>query len=275
MPKKYPFFELLKKYTDIDEDFIDTFFKEFKIGHELEFNINENNICDYLNITIKTLRMRLNNQYTNKDFYFEKVDYIKEKYGRGNSIRYILNYQCFERIAMSSKTLESELVRSYFIKLREFLFNNQDLIKQALDNYSELKKYSSMETIYFFAVDDRKDLIKIGQTSDIVNRLRVYNVGRINEIDLKYLALVKHAMLIEKCIKHLLKDKQLIKGKEIYNVEPNKLKKVIEICYCKNVSKKDNENLYDELSKLLGLYSYVKDKKNIKPYIIIGKNIIN
>jgi len=41
MPKKYPFYELLKKYTDIDEDFINTFFKEFKIGHELEFNIND------------------------------------------------------------------------------------------------------------------------------------------------------------------------------------------------------------------------------------------
>lgn len=130
-----------------------------------------------------------------------------------------------------------------------------------------------METIYFFAVDDRKDLIKIGQTSDIINRLRVYNVGRINEVDLKYLALVKNALLIEKCIKHLLKDKQLIKGKELYKVESNKLKKVIEICYCKNMSKKEHEDLYNELSNLLGLYSYVKDKKNIKPYIIIGNNI--
>ena len=36
--------------------------------------------------------MRLNNQYTNKNFYFEKVDYIKEKHGYGNNIRYILNY---------------------------------------------------------------------------------------------------------------------------------------------------------------------------------------
>lgn len=28
-----------------------------------------------------------------------------------------------------------------------------------------------METIYFFAIDDKKDLIKIGKTSDIINRL--------------------------------------------------------------------------------------------------------
>jgi len=45
------------------------------------------------------------------------------------------------------------------------------------------------------------------------------------------------------------------------------------MCYCKNVSKKENNILYDEISELLKLYSYVKDKKYIKPYIIIGKII--
>ncbi len=29
--------------------------------------------------------------------------------------------------------------------------------------------------------------------------------------------------------------------------------------------------MYDELSQLAELYSYVKNKKNIKPYIIINK----
>ena len=29
--------------------------------------------------------------------------------------------------------------------------------------------------------------------------------------------------------------------------------------------------MYDELSQLFGLYSYIKDKKNIKPYVIIDK----
>ena len=30
--------------------------------------------------------------------------------------------------------------------------------------------------------------------------------------------------------------------------------------------------MYNEIGELLGLYSYTKDKKNIKPYIIINKN---
>lgn len=57
----------------------------------------------------------------------------------------------------------------------------------------------------------------------------------------------------------------------MYEIEPEKLKKIIDECYCKNVSKKENDDLYEEISELLGLYSYVRDKVNIKPYIIVDK----
>ena len=56
-------------------------------------------------------------------------------------------------------------------------------------------------------------------------------------------------------------------------VDTDKLKKVIDECYCKHVYAKENKDLYEEISSLLGMYVYVKDKLNIKPYIIIGKNI--
>ena len=141
-----------------------------------------------------------------------------------------------------------------------------------MTNYDELKKYSGYETIYFFAVDDRKnDIFKIGRTNNIINRLRNYNIGRIKEIDLKYLVLVKNSVLIEKCMKLKLERKQLINNREIYSVEPTKLKKIIDECYCKYISKKENNKLYEEISNLLGLYSYTKNKIHIKPYIIINK----
>ena len=62
----------------------------------------------------------------------------------------MLNYQCFERLAMSGDSKKSDTVRSYFIKLREFLYTNQKLIGQALDKYEDLKKYRKFESIYFF-----------------------------------------------------------------------------------------------------------------------------
>ena len=51
------------------------------------------------------------------------------------------------------------------------------------------------------------------------------------------------------------------------------LKKVIHECYCKHVSTNENKKLYEEINNLLGMYVYVKDKLNIKPYLIIGKNL--
>jgi hypothetical protein len=66
----------------------------------------------------------------------------------------------------------------------------------------QLKKYNGFEIIYFFSVDKRRnDIFKIGRSRDILNRLRNYNVGKIKETDLKYLALVKNSVLIENCIK--------------------------------------------------------------------------
>jgi hypothetical protein len=268
------FINLLKKYTIIDKKFINTFFKKFKVGEELDFHIKDIDVAKYLGVELNTIRRRLNNTFSKNINFIEKVDYIKIKIGKTDGLTYMVNYQCFERLAMGGDSEESESVRMYFVKLREFITENQKLIYQSMENYEDLKKYSYFETIYFFAVDDRKqNIFKIGRTIDIVKRLRNYNVGRIKEVDLKYLALVKNPLLIENCMKLQLKKYKLYENKEIYTIEPNKIKKIINDCYCKYVSKKENNDLYEELANLLGLYSYTKDKINIKPYIIIGKNL--
>ena len=148
---------------------------------------------------------------------------------------------------------------------------HQELVYQAIENKKDLNKFRGYESIYFFAADNRKTskLFKVGRTIDIVQRLRNYNVGRIKEVDLKYYALVNNSVMIEKCIGLKLNKNRVIDGKEIYNINPNKLKKIIDECYCKYVSKKQNEELYKEISDLLGLYAYTKDKIHIKPYVII------
>jgi len=268
------FIKLLKENTNIDQDFIDTFFNKFKIGGELDFDIQDTNVSKYLNINLATLRKRLNNAFSKTKRFIENVDYIRVKTGISNNINYMLNYACFEKLAMSGDSDQSEVVRMYFTKLREFITDNQRVIYQAMNKKNDLKIYNKMDTIYFFAADERKqDILKVGKSTKIVERLRNYNVGRIKEVELKYVALVKNPLLIEKCIKLLLKKKQVFSGKELFEIDPKILKKVIDECYCKHVSAKDNKDLYDEISNLLGMYVYVKDKLNIKPFIIIGKNL--
>ena len=272
--KNNSFIELLKKHTDIDTEFINIFFSKFKVNNELNFDIKDSTIAKYLEITLKNLRQRLSNEFSKTKKFIENVDFIKVNTGITSSVTYMCNYACFEKIAMSGDSEKSETVRMYFVKLREFLVENQKLIYQAMENKIELNKFNGFEAIYFFVIDERKpDIFKIGRTIDIVKRLRNYNVGRIKEVDLKYYALVKNNLLIEKCMKVKLNKNQIIKNKEIYQVEPKVIKKIIDDCYCKYVSHKENEDLYKEIGDLLGLYSYTKDKKNIKPYIIIGKDL--
>jgi hypothetical protein len=274
MKKNSVFIKLLKKHMDIDKSFIDIFFNKFKVGGELDFNIKDNDIIKYLGITMRTLRNRLSNTYSKNELYLENIDYIKIKSIYTNKIIYMLNYQCFEKIALGSDSVKSETIKLYFIKLRQFITNNHELIYQALENKDELDIYSGYESIYFIAIDERKpNILKIGRTNDIVKRLRNYNVGRIKEVDLKYFALVRNPLLIENCIKLTLKNKKVIPNREIFNITPTKLKKIIDKCYCLNTSSKKNEQLYKEVSDLLGLYAYTKDKINIKPYIIIGNAI--
>ena len=235
------FIQLLKKHTNIDEDFIDTFFKKFKIGGELDFDIEDKNVAKYLGIKIKTLRSRLKNEYSKTKRFFEKVDYIRVSTGNTSQVTFMINYQCFEKLAMSGDSANSETIRMYFIKLREFITENQHLIYQAIENKTELEKYSGFESIYFFAVDNRKIDWKIGRTTNILQRLRNYNIGRIKEIDLKYLAIVKNSLIIEKCIKLKLKKNQVIPNKEIYHVEPKTIKNIVNECYCKYVSEKKKQ----------------------------------
>jgi phage anti-repressor protein len=270
MPKNSIFVSLLKQHTNIDIGFINTFFKKFKIGGELNFDIKDIEVSKYLGIGIINIRKRLANAYSKTKKFIENVDFIKIKSGKTTGLTYFINYQCFEKIAMSGDTQKSESVRMYFIKLREFIVENQKMIFQAIENKNDLNIYRGYESIYFFAVDTRKpNIFKVGRTQDIVHRLRNYNIGRIKEIDLKYFALVKNPILIEKCIGFRLDKQRLIPDREIFLIDPKKLKKIIDECYCKYVSQKQNEELYKEISDLLGLYAYTKNKINIKPYVII------
>lgn len=115
---------------------------------------------------------------------------------------------------------------------------------------------------------------KVGSTMDIIRKLRTYNTGKINDTDLKYFVLVKNRKIIERCVKRKLKKNQVIKNREIYRISPEKIKRIVSDCYCENVSLEEQTELADELGDLMKLYSYTKNKVNIKPFIIIGDDLI-
>ena len=58
MHKKNIFISLLKQHTNIDVTFINTFFKKFKIGGELNFDIKDSDVAKYLGIGIINIRKK-------------------------------------------------------------------------------------------------------------------------------------------------------------------------------------------------------------------------
>ena len=110
--------------TPIDTKFINIFLNKFKIENELNFDIKDKNVSDYLNITLDNLRRRLQNKYSKTKKFIENIDYMKIKSGKTTGVTYMINYQCFEKIAISGETEQSEIFRQQFIKLRKLIFKN-------------------------------------------------------------------------------------------------------------------------------------------------------
>ena len=136
---------LLKKYTDIDHSFIEDFIVDFRAPfdeeEEVSFPILDEKAAAYLGITLKTLRKRLQNAYSDKKIYYQFVDFIRARKSLSSrEIFYKLSYSCFERLAMNGDTEKAETVRLYFSKIRQFLTNHADVIKQALDNQEHILK---------------------------------------------------------------------------------------------------------------------------------------
>ena len=122
------------------------------------------------------VRKRLQNEYSKTTIFIENVDYVKVKKGKTSAVTYMMNYQCFERLAMSSSGKKAEAVKMYFIKLREFIFENQYLINQSLNQKELLKKYDGFSSIYFFVVDERyPDIIKLGKSRLIITPFSLKN----------------------------------------------------------------------------------------------------
>ena len=105
------------------------------------FDIEDINVAKYLDIKLKTLRQRLNNEKSTYKIYIEGVDFCKIKNKQSNAgVTYLINYPCFEMLAMNGDSEQSDVIISYFIKLREFLVENQHIIYQSMTNFEELTR---------------------------------------------------------------------------------------------------------------------------------------
>ena len=234
------FQDYLKKYTDINNKFIDDFFSLYDVKTtDKDFVINLDKIVSWLRTLKKHLKKTL------LESYEEDVDYkitIQPPHGKGRpSEDIMLTPTCFKRLAMMSRTAKAEEVREYFLKIEAHLDKYKNHIINAMNKKiekyeKELKPQPEIKSegvIYVLKTnEDIEGVYKIGRTRDFQARIKTHQSSHPDKLEIAYVYETENIEHVEKCLKDLLKDKAYRKRKEFYEINPDILKQLITLCDC-------------------------------------------
>jgi len=256
--------EFLYKFTAIPQKFIDEYYKFYELCEIGKFGISLNLIIKYLGITNQDkLEERIRNSLT------MSIDYMiirhRHKSVKGiKNAQYMLSFEGFERLCLSSTTKKGTEFRDYFIMLRKFIDYYKDHISDKILELTKTNKY-----MYILAVNKKTNIFKLGRTGDIRKRLQSYSTGKEKHPDIKFILIVEDDKRVEQCSKAFVKAKQYKGNRELYKLECDTLKKVV--MGCAEIDK----GFATDLAKNKDLDTYVvfDDSENIE-YLNLNGDII-
>jgi len=235
------FLDFLKKYSTIPNQFLDDFFKLFNYESidNTEKIVNGNDVVKWLQIQKHNLKKTLKKSYIKDvDYSISKVTKLKGTGGQKNEI-VMMTIDCFKMICQSTQSKKGKDVRIYFIEVEKLLNKYKSYIIQGLENkitILEKKRKPKINPqkgiIYVFRTPDtpENNLYKIGRTIDLKKRLQSHSSGLSENINLILIQEVDDVVKIEKCAKEAMKKYQFRKYKEVYQVNIDVIKFVIENC---------------------------------------------
>ena len=243
--------EYLKKYSTINNKFIDDFFNLYNINTTNDdFVINLDNVVKWLKAYKKNLKSTLNGSYQIDIDY--KIKKLPSK-GKGRPEEEImLTPNCFKRLSMMSRTAKAEEVRNYFIAIEEHLDKYKGYIISALNKKvekyeKELKptpEITKTNVIYVLKTNQNiEDLYKLGISKEFKSRLATHQSSHPDKLDIVYVYETEMIEKVENCLKGLLKDKGYRKRKEFYEIDINILKQLIKTCDCMSLIVRKNPKL--------------------------------
>jgi len=229
----------VKKLSTIPDDFIDELFEFYKPETlQTDFVLKLDAIAKWL----KTSKYKLNQ--TLRASYKENIDYIIKSNGdiakttakANNRKLYLLTPDCFKRLAMLSRSKNAEMLRTYFIEIESLFIRYKDQTMQGLQadiirlERNQRGKYIPKAEGYIYIIKAANNMYKIGRTKDLAKRLKTYNTGLADDIDVLYYYKTKDIAVVENCVKAMLKEKQYRKYKEVYQADPSIIKFFINNC---------------------------------------------
>ncbi len=241
------FIRFLKKYSTINNNFIDDFFSLYNIYNKNEFIINLDKVSKWLKSRKGNLKDTLINSYKLNTDYI--INQLKANKVGAPKEEILLTVKCFKMLCMNSKTEKSNEVREYFYKLEEFIDKYKNYIIEGLndkikklENNQKPKVNPSKGIIYIIQTADDKTLYKIGKTHNLKKRLNSYNSDKKDDITPLFIYESDNIDAVEKCVKAFIKQYQYRKYKEVYEVNIDIIKAFIN--ECSNIAEKNIENSF-------------------------------
>lgn len=235
------FIDFLKKYSTIPNQFLDDFFKLFNYesNNTTEKIVNANNVIKWLEIHKHNLKKTLKKSYIKDvDYIINKTQKLKGIGGQKNEI-IMITIDCFKMICQSTQSKKGKEVRRYFIEVEKLLNKYKSYVIEGLESKISIlekgrkpKLKPQKGIIYVFRTPDtpENNLYKIGRTIDLKKRLQSHSSGLSEDINIMLIHEVDDVVKIEKCAKEAMKKFQFRKYKEVYQVNIDVIKFVIENC---------------------------------------------
>jgi phage anti-repressor protein len=234
------FGEFLKKYSTIPNSFIDDFFTFYS------YNTTDDDIIINYELVAKWLDVRNNDlKKTIVRSYIENVDYkitidrksVGSKGGRPKE-QILLSTSCFRRICMNSNTERGKEVRKYYEKIEKLLHKYKDHIIESLQKRIDILEHNQKPkieqkkgVIYFLKSQLEADnIFKLGKSKKFKKRLISHNSSHSDDVEVALIFETDNIDEVEGCMKAILKKKQYRKRKEIYQVDLDVLKNIMESC---------------------------------------------
>ncbi len=240
--------EYVKLTSTVPSKFVDELFEFYdEKTNQTDPVIRLDIVAHWLSANKRKLVETLKQTYKlNFDYIISKPTNIKKKVFRANNNKlYLITPDCFKRLAMLSRSKNADMVRTYFIEIENMFLKYKDQTLEGMQmEIDRLERNQKPKTglygkvlepnagyLYVIrASEEKNSLVKIGRTKDLVSRLRNYDSGRANDVEVLYTYRVPDIVGAEGCIKSLLKKFQYRKYKEVYQADIDMVKELIKGC---------------------------------------------
>lgn len=233
--------KFLRQFSTIPREFIKDFYTIAKDEYrENEIIIDFEKVCKWLKVRKDHLKLILVDNFEEKYDYSIAKKTKKHKKSNGASFyeEILITPNCFKELCMISQTKKAKEVRKYFIEMEKLVKRYHTTIKDSMHKEIGLLKKNQKPklnikggVLYILrALNTGVKLYKIGKTTNLKKRLNTYNSGLANEVEPEFIIPVKDIAVAENCLKALVKKFQYRKYKEVYEINIDVLKELVEIC---------------------------------------------